>query len=241
MARSSRRARPRPSVVVTFAATASLLACGGNVVGDDTGKDGGVDANPAGCPTTTPFPGSACEGSMACTYPGCDPSLTISFECHSGAWKQTSVSSCNPPMPTCPTIEPAVGSPCYEAPHPCPYHDACTDIAKADDIDYLLCTSGKWTLTDDYVATCPASAPADGDSCRCGLHAYPTTCSYSTGCSMGVGDAIATCDASTGRWSVVHATCNPPGPDGGPIDVGDPPPPDDGGFEVSPGDAGPGF
>jgi hypothetical protein len=250
MARSTRRARPRPSVVVTFAATASLLACGGQLNGDNgSGGDGGTDSNPAACPAAAPAYGSACEGSMACNYPGCDPSLTITFECRSGAWKQTGYASCNPPMPTCPTSEPALGSSCT-APGYCSYSDTCADrpaTAPTDGFDHLSCVGGKWTLADDYVASCPKTAPADGASCACGLHRYSGTCTYSTGCSFGVGDTIAMCSADASNWTIGHATCNPPGPDGGPIDVGDPPPPTDagsseaGGAEASPGDAGPGI
>lgn len=239
MPRSSRgKRRPRPSVVVTFAATASLFACGGSV-DNGSASDGGPETNPAGCPATQPTYGAPCEGSISCDYPGCDPSLVYTFECQSGAWKQTRFASCNPPGFVCPTSAPALGTTCAPG-SSCAYPDPCKDRPTTSDVtgdDHYECdpATTTWKLAVDYVARCPDVAPTDGASCMCGVHRYPSTCTYATGCSFGVGDTIASCSAGASSWSIAHATCNPPGPDGGPIDVGTF---DVGSGEASPGDAG---
>jgi hypothetical protein len=238
MARPSRRARIRPSVVVTFAASASLLACGGQVNGGSSGgpNDSGTETNPIDCPATAPTTGNACDGTITCEYPTCYSS-TNQYACRDGRWVETIFSSCNPPAPACPSSAPALGSAC-SPPSFCRYADTCVDRpASSDGFDQYWCNAGAWGITNEYLAKCPASAPVDGASCACGLHSYTATCTYPGSCSFGVGDAIATCDATSKTWRVMHSTCNPPGPDGGPVDVGTF---DVGGTEVSISDAGPG-
>ena len=241
-ARGKRRPRPlAPSLVVTVAATASLLACGGQVDANNAGSDGGPETNPAGCPSSQPAWGSACEGSISCDYPGCDPSLVVTYECQSGAWKETRFASCNPPGFVCPPTTPTLGTPCAPG-SSCAYPDPCKDRPTTSDTsgdDHYMCdpATTTWKLAVDYVARCPDAPPSEGASCTCGVHRYPSTCTYPTGCSMGVGDTLASCSAGASAWTIAHATCNPPGPgpDGGPIDVGVS---DVGGFESAPGDAG---
>jgi len=134
-------------------------------------------------------------------------------------------SSCEPPPP-CPDVRPALGVACSAigfGPSRCNYYDTCGDRPYGYGTPYsdtLSCSGGRWTLvSDDYVATCPKDPPMGGAPCLCGIHHYGD-CSY--GDCYGTPTTTARCDASTGRWTVLPSTCNPPPPDddAGPPDVG---------------------
>lgn len=196
----------RASLVVTFAAGSSLIAgCGGTEAasGDDTDAAGpaadGARNGAGDAGDTAPRHDSA---ESADTGDAADPRPDASADT----------------SPTCPTAEPTPSSACsFPAGARCDFADTCaTRPSTASGTDHLECVSGRWTLVAaDYVLPCPPSPPAAGTSCRCGAHPTPKTCTYPTGCSFGVGDTIATCDDFTGRWSIGHATCNPPRPDAG--------------------------
>jgi hypothetical protein len=128
--------------------------------------------------------------------------------------------SCNPPAPDCPASRPTPGASCYGY-GPCGYTDTCVDSPTGASTESFVCTAGTWrSMVEDYVAKCPKTPPVDGSSCACGAHFYGE-CGY--GDCYGSPTTIARCDPTSGRWSVLPSTCNPPPPDadaGPPPDVG---------------------
>jgi hypothetical protein len=222
--------RPRASFVVTISiAAAALAGCGGQVQGSGDGDpipdpprnppfeagvpDTSPDA-PTGCPKTQPNIGDRCSGVTYCDYSSCGVSGSSgkTFQCIDARFQEGGTPTCNPP-PVCPPEEPVVGTPCATGGFGgCSYPDRCADRpADAPSSEMLYC-SGKWAFmgTTGYVATCPASPPVNGSSCRCGNHSYGS-CRYGT-CGLGSGPTVASCDTTTGLWLVGTETCNPPGP-----------------------------
>ena len=152
---------------------------------------------------------------MYCDYTTCGPSGGggKAFQCIDGRFKEIMGPSCNPP-PVCPVEEPTRGSTCLTGGFGgCSYADKCVDRpSDAPANDFMHC-AGTWTLSGpDYVAKCPSVQPLEGSSCRCGQHFYGT-CSY--GSCGGLGSISAKCDTTSGLWSVITSTCNPPAPDAG--------------------------
>jgi hypothetical protein len=210
--------RPRHrAFVITFATSASLVACGqgdGESASPNDGatNDGEVALEPNGCPVHEPKDGGPCS----VTVPECDyefGSYTAGssccvghqYQCRSGQWAEVNC-PCNPPAPVCPPTEPWPGSPCSTGSWgSCVYPDSCKDVPDGGSgFDSLRC-AGVWTLDDNYVPRCPSSTPSVGGSCVCGLHHYGT-CSYLFACDGGTTTLTATCDPS-GAWTVSAPSC----------------------------------
>jgi hypothetical protein len=123
----------------------------------------------------------------------------------------------------CPATTPAQGGPCTGSAVcgvPCDLvHPA------------VACVNGTWVLSGGCnppppICACPAQLPVSDSSCADCAGRYPTlpgpgpsqtiNCGYNE--CLGYPTDYATCDPTTGLWSVGHASCNPPPPtyDAGP-------------------------
>lgn len=220
----AKRAPVRKPFVMTVAMLAT--ACGAKfdvAPSEDTGASSDADVTdtatsetePGGCPRSAPAVGTACTGTDTCNYPRCMAPTwqgDIVVQCVAGAWRESGVSSCNPPPPDppCPATEPRVGEACtrpgYSA--ACTYPDKCSPAG----VKGYACESGAWKLTTPTsTSACPATAPKHGSPCLC----VSGTCTY--GDCYGTPTIYATCDAATGTWQALESTCNPPPP---PLDGG---------------------
>jgi hypothetical protein len=108
----------------------------------------------------------------------------------------------NPPFASCPAEEPS-GLECGgdEAGASCFYQDGC-----GNDIGYS-CDEGAWTVTSEASCNppppeCPATQPADGDSCD----QLGTSCPYPDDfCGIEIN-----AECTDAGWSVEDILCNPP-------------------------------
>ncbi len=211
----------RKPFVMTVAVLATACGAKFEVNTEDSGTttDSGVtdtavgETDPGACPRSAPSVGAACTGSNTCNYPRCMAPTwqgDIVVQCVGGTWRESGVSSCNPPPPTCPPSEPAPDTSCLGAPPgtSCSYPDKCSPSA----VKNYRCESGLWKVTSPIsTSVCPATAPKHGSPCLC----VTGTCTY--GDCYGTPTIYAKCDPTTGTWEALESTCNPPPP---PLDGG---------------------
>lgn len=98
------------------------------------------------CPELEPTAGTFCyvEDTKICSFS--DTCCTRSYQCKNNGWMDVSP-SCNPPMPLCPVVAPAVGEacgvdPCAGAPY-CTYGDCALDSGAPYTV--MTCENGAWT------------------------------------------------------------------------------------------------
>jgi hypothetical protein len=198
-----------PFVVTVAAATALLPGCGGKSAAQPSSGDGGVQ-----CPPDRPAIGSPCSGNLECGDP-CSATYGP-VECLNGSWTE-SAGGCNPPATVCPSTEPAPGTSCsIPGGQTCGYADPCTSTQVT-----FGCVSGVWQEAGGPggPVACPTTTPAPGSSCAACAGRWPSECDYGPMCN-GFLNTAATCDATTGTWSISQGSCNPPQFfDGGPPDA----------------------
>ncbi|MCA9588560.1 MAG: hypothetical protein KC657_24755 [Myxococcales bacterium] len=223
---SKRRKPVRAPFVVTFSAVAltgvaSLAGCAGKIE-SVPGGGGELITNPPPpkptpqCPGAQPTVGASCSTTTPCSYSEgivCGP---VSYVCTDGAWRALP-STCNPPPPACPDVEPTVGRSCVQAGARCSFKDSCAERPTSEpDSRVYTCFNGEWQRDrKPYEAACPSTAPSHGDPCTSCGEAYPPSCGY--GDCGGTPTIHAKCDLEKGTWSVAEMSCNPPPP---PIDGG---------------------
>ena len=174
-------------VMLGLVATAMVAACGGKVVVDaakgngstagsggssttgsgGSGGSGGSVKPPPSCPPSAPAVGTACEGSMTCTF-GFGTCLP-SFSCIDGQWTES-----KPLCPaTCPPVVPANGAPCSMPGLQCSYDPQQCGGTQA------TCSGGQWQVTNTAVgcaAMCPDLVPNVGEPCS--VCCLPSQCTY---------------------------------------------------------------
>ena len=194
--------------VTTFAAAATVVACGGHIASSTDGTSGGPQPQPqSGCPDS-PAAGDSCSLPSDTYCPTNGGPCATSVHCVDGVFQQAITGSCNPPGPTgfvCPQVAPLAGTSCFVDGGPCTYPDTCQSGR------YLTasCSGQTWTVTSEtYQVDCPATMPQTGDTCgACAAH-YPSSCAY--GDCQGQKNIFATCNPQTQSWEVTGASCNPP-------------------------------
>jgi hypothetical protein len=202
-----RKRRLQAPFVVTVAAAATVLlpGCGGKSAAQPSSGDGGSGDGGDQCPPDRPAAGSPCSGNLECGDP-CSATYGP-IECVNGAWMD-GAGGCNPPATVqCPSTEPAPGSACsVPSGQPCGYQDPCTSTQVT-----FWCMSGVWQEAGapDGPVPCPATTPAAGSSCAACAGRWPSECDYGPTCNGSLNTA-ATCDATTGTWSISVGSCNPP-------------------------------
>ncbi len=130
----------------------------------------------------------------------------------------------------CPKDDPGFGprtNPC-SAPASilCSYPDGCAfrpadagapfNVYRCDDPG----SGGRWTLIDDYVATCPTIMPSDRAACPCSPHMLYVACLFGT--CEGLDRVYFDCqtaDELLRDWKSTPVSCNPPEVDGGDADA----------------------
>lgn len=181
--------------LLALVACLSLLGCGNTVV-DPGGGAGGAGL---GCPAAAPAAGSACAGSLSCSYG--TPECTHVATCVEGAWDWDDGACYSP----CPVALPSGGEPCSSPGQTCSYQDQACSEAGAD----AVCAQGHWEVTYHGPAcapVCPANLPPTGAPCN---PCCDGPCEYVAG--PGCPPVAAICDAN-GHWSSPTDVCTTPPP-----------------------------
>ncbi|MGZ3452055.1 MAG: hypothetical protein ACXVEF_20775 [Polyangiales bacterium] len=139
--------------------------------------DLGVDTIDVTCPALLPHAGSACAGSLACNYAGCDPTKEDLASCISGKWHLVAA-ACASETDRCPPARPVRGTPC-----PFPDGTFCVYNVSCAGGDWAFCRAGKWDGkygSCSSSATCPATRPVLGTPCS----APSASCTYLNACGV---------------------------------------------------------
>ncbi len=189
-----------------FVVTLTLIAgaCGGQTNRDGSSANGN-------CPASTPGIGTACAGTVECSYDQCATSGSYpTLRCDGSAWQMAGIGSCgNPPPPprsTCPDGLPSSGSACLVDGITCSYgDDGCCPG------DTATCIGGSWQVSvidcNPPAPACPETPPQDGSSCASSDPcAYPyQVCGY--GICGDLPETEASCDGNV--WQVTKNACKP--------------------------------
>lgn len=205
-----------------YVALAGLVACGGNVVAENsagttgsggsttgtgastttgtgasttTGAGGSPSAGP--CPASVPAPGDACAGvpeNFRCTWgDSVLPNCRQEATCMGGVWG-VSDTFCNDMG--CPTSEPSGADVCPSAGQGCAYGDNICFCGCAD----LCAMPLHWECSPPPTTPgCPAVVPNDGTSCS----AEGVQCNYGDPCTPT--GAIVNCTNGLWKWNTMIA------------------------------------
>lgn len=162
------RARPRRSLITTFASTVAATVAAGAAIPP-------MVACSDACPEAAPQQGDSCSGEATCDYGDCYGSPTTTAACRGGEWSVSEV-SCNPPAPgptydaaadastPCPATPPPEGEPCVGTAS-CEY-GMCDSMGSPR----ASCTNGAWRVYKIFCDPPPpdagveAGAEAGGDA-----------------------------------------------------------------------------
>jgi hypothetical protein len=237
--RRSRIAHFKVPFVISIAAPAAGMACGGRSEELDPAvvqmqREDSTDSLPsynpprpldpsAACPDELPADGMTCDGyarGQSCSYDYCSgPEPMVQCGVASGVWERLELPTCNPPPPEpppCPDAMPTAGSDCAPDGQLCRYPGC-----EGPDTSSATCRFGQWDVIYSVGAACnpPAVIPA----CPTVFPIVGAGCAYEgQACVYGVcGDAdnpgfFDVC--LDGVWQQPEVPCAPPAP----IDAGAP-------------------
>jgi hypothetical protein len=229
--RRSRIAHFKVPFVISIAAPAAGMACGGQseaggpaavqVQHDDdisfvpSSNPPPPDGVSAVCPDEVPAEGTTCDGyarGLSCSYEYCYGSEPM-VQCGvaSGVWEALELPTCNPPPPDpapCPEAMPTAGSDCASYDQVCRYPGC-----EGPDSSSATCTFGQWEVVYSVGAAC--NPPAVIPVCPSAAPTLDTGCAFEgQACAYGIcGDpdnpaSLAVC--LFGVWQQPEIPCPPP-------------------------------